>query len=959
MWFSILGPLYIDSAGVEVPVQPARQRVILAALLVKATHVVTADALTEFVWDGAAPPGARVTLRTYVSRLRRALGPIAGPRLVTRSSGYLMQAAEEEVDLLLFSSLCRSGAAAVRCGSWQQASSALSQALGLWRDTPLADIPSHLLRREHVPFLEELHRQALEDRFEADLHLGRHHELIADLQHFADIYPLRERLQAMLMLALYRAGRQADALATFQRARRVLIAELAVEPGTQLRDLHQQILAGDTALDLPVAVKTVERIGPDADLGRPAGTAANASPARLGTQPVQPIPDSPRGLPPTVPHFTGRQSELAALNAMLHHASGQPGAPIFLICGAAGAGKTALAVHWAHQIADRYPDGQLYINLGGFGPSTESTQPEDAIRDILDAFAVPPDRIPARADAQVTLCRSLLEGKRVLLVLDNARDADEARVLLAGNQTCTLVTSRSELAGLVAHTGAHVITVEALSETEARELLAKRIGNQRALSEPEALCELAGLCGYLPLALSIVAARASARPGSSLRMLADEFRNMQNRLDVLDAWGGTPTVRAVFSWSYSQLSEQAAILFQLLGLQPGPDISARAVASLAGIPHIQARQLLAELTAAHLINEHVAGRFTIHELLREYAAERARAENGNNNNGPAMRRVLDHYLHTARAADQLLNPARRQLPCPAAASATSPEGFDTHEQALSWFTAEHKVLLAITKWAFDTGFYIYASMLPGTYVSFLDRQGYLGDYAASQRTALAAAQQLGDRASQALAHRDLGGAYGKLRLYHRAHRHLSKAVALYRNLGDLGGEARAQLDLGWLCNIEHRYAQGLRHHQHALELFRACDEPLWQARVLGGLGWCYTLLGDHQRALEVCEQALGFHHELGDQLGEAAAWESLGDARHHLGHYQDAINCFRRGAMLYSELGEHYYHAEALTRLGNARQAAGNLRAAGEAWKQALTILSQQNHPEAEELRAKLDSLGN
>jgi tetratricopeptide (TPR) repeat protein len=392
-------------------------------------------------------------------------------------------------------------------------------------------------------------------------------------------------------------------------------------------------------------------------------------------------------------------------------------------------------------------------------------------------------------------------------------------------------------------------------------------------------------------------------------------------------------------------------------VHPGPDITGPAAASTAGIPPAAARRLLAELTRTHLLNEHVPGRFAFHDLLRTYAAERAQEQDVGHECGLARHRALDHYLHTARAADHLLNRARMQPATDPPGPGVLPERLDDDEQALAWFGAERKVLLALVRWAADTASDFHASMLPGTLVTFLDRQGHLGDYAATQRIALAAAARLGDRPAQARAHCDLGGAYGQLGLDRRAHENLTQAFRLYRELGDPGGAARVQLTQGWLCNRERRYAQALRHNEAALELFQTSDEPLWQARALGGIGWCHTLMGDHMRALTMCQQALDLHRQLGDELGEAAACGSLGEAQHQLGHYQEAAASFRRSMMLYSELGEHYYHAEAMTRMGDAYEATGNPHAAHDAWQQAATTLAQLGHPGAEEVRAKLAQL--
>ena len=401
MWFAILGPLLVHDGETQVDIPKGRLRVLLAALLLQAGKPVAADALTEVVWDGAPPAGAAVTLRSHVLRLRRVLGPPAGARLVTRHPGYLLQAAEDEVDVLRFRGLCRDGGAVLREGAWARADELLGEALGLWRGAALADVPSELLLREEVPALEELRLQAEERRADAALHLGRHDELVAGLQSLAAKHPLQERLHAQLMLAFYRCGRQAEALAAYQHARHTLIAELGTEPGAELRQLHQQVLSADPALAAP----------------EPASSARGADHSVI-----------PRELPPAAPHFTGRTQELATLTELLDTTHQQaPGTVVIsAIGGTAGVGKTALAVHWAHQAAGRFPDGQLYVNLRGYHPTAAPMEPGEAVRSFLDALNVPPSRIPVSLEAQIMLYRSLLADKHMLVLLDNARDAQHA-----------------------------------------------------------------------------------------------------------------------------------------------------------------------------------------------------------------------------------------------------------------------------------------------------------------------------------------------------------------------------------------------------------------------------------------------------------------------------------------------------------------------------------------------------
>ena len=489
-----------------------------------------------------------------MKRLRYRLGS-AGRQIVTSRPGYRLEVAEDELDLRVFTRLCRDGGAAVRAEDWAAAFGGLGQALGLWRGAPFADAGCERLQREQAPPLSELRLQAAQWRAEAGLALGGHAELASELAGWCTAEPLRERFAALRMLALYRSGRQADALAAYQQARRMLVDELGVEPGEELRRLHQQILARDPFLAAPA-----QR---DAAAGRPDAVGV-----------------VPRQLPASVACFAGRSGELEVLAGLAEQAACGTGGMVVIsaIGGTAGVGKTALAVHVAHQVADMFPDGQLYADLRGFSPSGDPVPPARVVRGFLGALGVAPQAVPADAEAQVALYRSVLAGKRMLVVLDNARDAAQVRPLLPGSARCLVViTSRSQLAGLAAVEGARLLPLGLLTEQEARELLAGRLGAAgRVEADPEAVNELIRLCARLPLALAITAARAAARPEHPLAALAEELHAADGPLDALDAGDPTASVRSVFSWSYRQLSPAAAQLFRLLGIHPGPDISVSA-----------------------------------------------------------------------------------------------------------------------------------------------------------------------------------------------------------------------------------------------------------------------------------------------------------------------------------------------------------------------------------------------
>jgi len=666
----------------------------------------------------------------------------------------------------------------------------------------------------------------------------------------------------------------------------------------------------------------------------------------------------PRQLPAAVPHFTGRVTELAALNAMLDAA--RPGHPtavtVAAIDGPPGVGKTALAVRWAHQAAAEFPDGQLYVNLRGFGSPDEITPAGTAIRGFLDALGIPAGQIPPDPQAQAGLYRSVLSGKRVLIVADNARDAGQVRPLLPGSPGCVvLVTSRNRLIGLAAAEGARLITLDVLPDDQARELLARRIGVRRARAEPGAVGELARLCGRLPLALSVAAARAAARPAMPLSAVAAELASTVSRLGALQTGDPVTDVRTVFSWSCQHLGQEPARLFRLLGVHPGPDITAPAAAALLGTGHDGARAALDALAMANLAAEHGPGRYCLHDLLRAYAAEQAAGHEPAAGRRAAIQRVLDYYLHTGHAAALLLNPHRVSVPAlPPPGPGVAPGRLEGHQQALAWFEAEHQVLVGCVSLAAETGSDACAWILPWAMTEFLDRRGYWHEWAATQRIALAAATRLGDLAGQAAARRAIATACIRLTDYQQARAHLAACLRLRRQLGDRTGEALARHSLGRVAEHQGRYADALRHEQQALSLFQDAADQAGQALALNAIGWYHTLLGRPQQARTFCQQALTLYRHTGNRVGQAQAWDSLGYAEHQLGRLDHATACYQHALGILRDLGELFGQADTLARLGDTRAAAADLPAARDAWQQALDILEDLRHPDATQVRAKL-----
>ena len=694
-----------------------------------------------------------------------------------------------------------------------------------------------------------------------------------------------------------------------------------------------------------------------------AASQAAAAAAASVPEPAPPVagqPAVPRELPAAIRHFAGRTSELATLTGLLDRASQPPPGTVVIsaIDGTPGVGKTAMALHWAHQVAGEFPDGQLYVNLRGFDPSGAPVAPEAAVRGFLESLGVPVGRIPVGLDARTSLYRSMLAGKRMFVLLDNALDAAQVRPLLPGGP-CSLVvvTSRSELTGLAVTEGATQISLDVLTPAEARELLSSWLGNTRVRAERKAVAEIIGLCARLPLALAITAARAAARPDLPLTALAAELRQARERLDVLVTGDAATDVRAVFSWSYQSLDGAAARLFRLIGTHPGPDISAPAAASLAGLPLTETQVALAELVGAHLLTEHVPGRFTFHDLLRAYAAEQANAADSDTERQAAIHRMLDHYLHTGCAAAHRINPSRAPLTLSAVRPGVSLEGLADRQQALFWFEAERQVLLAMPEAAAAAGFDAHAWQIAWAPATFLQWRGHWSDGVRIQRTALAAARRLGDLSGQAHAcyllalavlPDDPRGESGAL---------LAEALALWEQLGDPTGQGRSLFALSRLAERQGDYEAALAHAHHALGLFRAAGNRAGQASALNAVGWFHALLDNYEQALACCQESLALQRAAGYLDSLADTLDSIGYAHFRLGHQADAIASYQQALEACRRQLNRRQEADILDHLGDARHAAGDRDLARDAWQQCLDILEELGRADADQVRAKIGKL--
>jgi DNA-binding SARP family transcriptional activator len=677
--FGVLGPVRARAGESEVAITARRERTLLAALLLQPNRVVPLDQLVDAIWPAKPPRDPRGHVQGCVHRLRQLLASagIPGEVIVTGQGGYRAVLHPEQLDLLEFRRLVAEARAASGAGRPDQAAGRYHAALALWRGPALSDVDSHLVRQAAAA-LDEERLQVLEERIRADLDAGAAGELVGELTGLIRQHPHREGLHGALMLALYRSGRQADALAAYRHARDLIRDELGSEPGPELQKLHQAILRHDPAL-----------VASPPRRPKPAGREA----------PV------PRELPADVAGFTGRTGALKALDEMSSASSDIAAGPVVIsaIAGTAGVGKTAVAVHWAHRVADRFPDGQPYLNLRGYS-SGEPMRAVEALAALLRSLGTLPERIPTEEDQAAALYRTVMADRRVLVVLDNARSVDQVRPLLPGSHGClVLVTSRDRLAGLVARNGARQLSLDVLPPEEAFALLTRILGADRTAAEPAATAELARVCAYLPLALRIAAAHLSDRTdlviAAYIAELADSDPVTSLRVDGDDE----TAVRTALDRSYLSLPEPTRRMFRLLGVVPGPDFTAMAAAALAGSTVNDAAQHLRNLARAHLIDEYTPGRYTFHDLLRVYARELAIAEKDCGHRTPVIERLLSYYLHSADSAVNTLYPERLSLPIPQVEPGVSAEVFGDRHGALTWLASEQANLVAAVVHAADHG----------------------------------------------------------------------------------------------------------------------------------------------------------------------------------------------------------------------------------------------------------------
>ncbi|MEU6676593.1 BTAD domain-containing putative transcriptional regulator [Streptomyces sp. NPDC046925] len=929
MRFRVLGEIeaYVD--GRPVDLGHLRQRSVLAALLVDANRSVSVDQLADRVWGHRPPQRWRPTLYSYLSRLRHTVEPAANGAVgISRGpGGYRLMVDASAVDLHRFRDLVTRAR-----GSEQddQAAALFEQAMDLWHGPGFGTLDTPWFSAQREALAHERFTMRL-DRNDVALRRGRHGDVLADLTAQAAAHSVDERLAGQLMLALHRCGRSAEALAHFDRTRRTLSEELGIDPGPQLRRLHRRILAADASLIV------------QAPAPAPAATSLPV-PCQMPTPPAL---------------FAGREDELEQLTkAFWDTPEGTVAIPV--ICGPGGVGKSWLASQWVSQNTQRFPDGQLYVDLHGFDPRTPPLPARAALSGFLDALGITRDRIPADIDAQSALYRSLLADRRMLIVLDDARDADQIRPLLPGGPSCAaLITSRNRLTPLTATHGASLLPLDVLRPNEARALLERRLGADRTSTEPEALAALAEHCAGLPLALAIVAARAAMHPDFQLAVLAEELGRTTDRLTALDLGDLTVSMRAVFASSCAALTPAAARLFAFLGLVRSADITATATASLAGLAPTEARVLLAELESAHLVRQHRPGRYRMHDLVRLYAVELA-AVLPDQETVHGQNRLLDHYLHTAFASNRLLDgpytPFRPQ-PEPAVPG-SNPISPDDTAAALQWFDEEHECLLNAQAQAAILGRHRFVGQLAWTLISYQLSRHRLEEYVSVWQTALTAAEHDDNPAARILAHWRLGFASSRVGDHAQALDHLHHALDLAERSNDLAGQAHIYRTLARAWEEQGDNTRALDHAEHALRLYQEVNHPLWEANQLNAVGWMHARLGMYARARARCEQALALFRAQSLPEHGASTLDSLGYIAHHTGRYGDALEHYEQALALFREVGDLANEADTLANAGETHLALHQYQETRRVWERAIELYRTQNRTaEADGVCDRLASL--
>ncbi|WP_328725540.1 AfsR/SARP family transcriptional regulator [Streptomyces sp. NBC_00259] len=955
--FGVLGPVRAWRPGQALPSGSPQQRALLAALLLREGRTATAAELIDAIWGDEPPSQALAAVRTYASRLRKILDPGV---LVSESGGYAVRIPSDALDLHVAQVLVADAEKARAGGDRCQARALINKSLGLWDGEPLASVPGPYAEAQRAR-LEEWRLQLLETRLEMDLDLGCHAEAVSELTALTAAHPLRERLRELLMLALYRSGRQAEALAVYADTRRLLADELGVDPRPELSALQQRILQADAELARPVEQPT----------------------------PATPQPARPHQLPATVPDFTGRSSFVRELGTRLAAAEGSVMA-VSALAGIGGVGKTTLAVHVAHEARPHFPDGQLYVDLQGAGP--RAAEPETVLGAFLRALGTADSAIPDSLDERAALFRSLLDGRRILVLLDNARDAAQIRPLLPGTAGCAaLITSRVRMVDLA---GAHLVDLDVMSPEEALQLFTRIVGEERVSAERKAALDVVAACGFLPLAIRIAASRLAARRTWTVSVLAAKLADERRRLDELQA--GDLAVKATFELGYGQLEPTQARAFRLLGLADGPDISLPAAAAVLDLPVQDTEYLLEALVDTSLLESAAPGRYRYHDLVRLYARACAeRDEQPPAEREAALSRLLDFYLATTAGVFALERPGDRLVDHLASTDYEGLTFTDRHE-ALDWLYREANCLLACARQSFVGARLRRAVDLLWAAKDLAESGANAKQYESTAVAARGAARSAGDTRAEGRARTTLTSVHLVAGRYDEADDEARNARLLAVEVGDTAPVFWSDNDRGIIAIVQERYEEAEQHLLKAVEGFRADANLVGAASALCNLSRVHLLLGRTASAIDLAQQGIAIYDGMGLTVRLANGRYALGVALTHAKRHPEALEQFSEALRMFAEdrqrLWEgttHFRIAEAqlgsrrpavaaqhaeqalangciggdrmrgnvLTVLGRALDALGQTDRARACWREALAVYEHLGVADADQVRALLTPL--
>ncbi len=916
MRLSLLGPVeLIDDAGTPVAIGSAKQRTLLAVLGLELNQVVPVERLLDLLWDRDPPPAARPALQGHVSALRKLLGP--GMRLETREPGYVLAAPPASVDVFRFRDLV-AAAATVEEASNPSAEEMLTEALDLWRGTALADVANHGVPEGLIAGLEEIRLEALAALAARLLLAGRGGEIVGRLRTALEAAPLFEPLISSLVLCLHQADRQADALSIYHAARQRLAAELGVDPGIALQEAYHSVLTGSGPQD--------PRRPPGPASTTPAGAAlARSTSAKAGSE--VPVPAQ---LPRVPFGFVGRQGELRWLSDQL--AAGRP----LLIDGPAGIGKSALVLRWAHQVAGRFPDGQLFASLRGFDPAGPAA-PSAVLAGFLGALGAPRATVPDVLEERAALFRTRMAGRRVLVVLDDASGVDQVRPLLPGDQSSiVVVTSRYRLDGLIAADGAAAHTVSSVSSGEALSMLGRVLGDEVIETDRGAALRLACMCDHLPLALRIAAARLATSPGMTVAELVEELGDEQQRLAALATADANVSVEAALSLSYRTLPASAAQLFILLGLHPGPDITVWTAAALGATTTSAARQALAALAGCHLAYQSRTGRFAAHDLVRLYARGLVSATMEPSERDAALGRLFDYYLAVTRTLRLMSYPDPYFGGYdPMGAELATPQVSDLMA-AFDWHAAEEDNICAL----------VASTQLPehAWRLACNNRLLYAGSGRNAEEEAylvhgLTAARAAGSQLGAAQLLTQLGSVRARLGQQRQAFDCLREAAEL---LGD-DPEPRDTYRLtACLAEVERAAGQPVEAHLHlieALEAVRRVNRPVVEAAAMIEIAVSLLEQSAPEQALAYARQAEDLVMAFpGIEVSKAHVFRLHGKVFEHLGRLDEAVSSLRRAISISQSCGYKSCAAECHHRLGVVLTQLGQPAAAEQSLRVAVDL---------------------